>query len=160
MSYHRNEVFVCHMSHAGLCHTTISMSLSMISIMITHSSSQEDPSVLLAEYETAASTGFQHGVMDLMQRYVKTLHLMPFAAAYTHIHVIETCLYCRYDAFRRVRGDGDCFFRSYIFSLLEEMLYGLKRGDAQVKKAHAGLIERVKGSKELLLQQNYQEVVR
>ncbi len=59
-----------------------------------------------------------------------------------------------------MRGDGDCFFRSYIFSLLEEMLYGLKRGDARVRKAHTGLIERIKGSKELLLQQNYQEVVR
>ncbi len=43
----------------------------MIWAMIPNSPSpQEDPSVLLAEYETASSTGFQHGVMDLMQRYV------------------------------------------------------------------------------------------
>ncbi len=59
-----------------------------------------------------------------------------------------------------MRRDGNCFYLSFIFSLLEEMLNGLKSGDTRVREAHAVLIEKIKGSKELFLQQNYQEVVR
>ncbi len=59
-----------------------------------------------------------------------------------------------------MRRDGNCFYLSFIFLLLEELLNGLKKGDARAREVNTGLIEKIKGSKKLFLEQNYQEVVR
>lgn len=40
----------------------------------------------------------------------------------------------RYSALRRVRGDGNCFYRSFLFGYLERLLQGIKSpGDANTK---------------------------
>lgn len=38
----------------------------------------------------------------------------------------------RYSGMRRVRGDGNCFYRSFLFAYLESLLQGIKdRGDRE-----------------------------
>lgn len=40
----------------------------------------------------------------------------------------------RYSALRRVRGDGNCFYRSFLFGYLERLLHGIKSvGDSNTK---------------------------
>ncbi|CAM9252740.1 unnamed protein product [Choristocarpus tenellus] len=61
---------------------------------------KESLSVLLPEYQGNPKPGFTKGVEDLCRRY---------------------------SSLRRVRGDGNCFYRCFLFSLLEGTLAGLKR---------------------------------
>ena len=40
----------------------------------------------------------------------------------------------RYTALRRVRGDGNCFYRSFLFGYLEQLLQGIRaRGETETK---------------------------
>ncbi|CAN0309928.1 unnamed protein product, partial [Ectocarpus sp. 4 AP-2014] len=68
---------------------------------------KEEVDALLPEYEGNPKPGFRKGVQDLGKRY---------------------------SALRRVRGDGNCFYRSFLFGYLERLLQGIKSvGDANTK---------------------------
>jgi ubiquitin thioesterase protein OTUB1 len=91
----------------------------------------EPPLQLLDDYAQNDKPGFAKGVKDIS---------------------------ARYKGLRRVRGDGNCFYRGFLFALLEKLLLGLREGDASVKAAHAELKRTIEGSKDLLLQMGYEEV--
>jgi Peptidase C65 Otubain len=58
-----------------------------------------------------------------------------------------------YSAIRRTRGDGNCFFRSFVFAYLEQIL---RTGDlAERDRA----VERLNGIKQVLLNAGYEELV-
>jgi ubiquitin thioesterase protein OTUB1 len=58
-----------------------------------------------------------------------------------------------YIHFRRTRQDGNCFYRSFLFGLLESLL------TTRNKKGALKMIERVKGWKDKLIAVGYQELV-
>lgn len=47
------------------------------------------------------------------------------------------CLASRYAAFRRVRGDGNCFYRCFLFGFLEQLVRRRERGAAAPAEAAA-----------------------
>ena len=95
----------------------------------------EAPSILRKEYENADSPGFLPGIDFL------SLH-------YTHM--------------RRVRGDGNCFYRAFIFCYLENLLkeyqsLGEKRSSAEKEKSR--ITEIILNSKaELVEKHSYSEI--
>jgi ubiquitin thioesterase protein OTUB1 len=95
----------------------------------------EPPSVLRHEYENADSPGFIPGIDFL-------------SAQYRHM--------------RRIRGDGNCFYRAFIFSYLENLLndyqcVGEKRVAAVEEKKR--IIEIITNSKsELVEKHSYSEI--
>lgn len=85
---------------------------------------------LLPEYENATSTGFVSGIKYLDTKYV---------------------------GFRKVRRDGNCFYRSFLFSYLENLLSIIKRGDqtgTEELKRFQGVIE---GSRDKLIALGFSE---
>ncbi|CAM9172449.1 unnamed protein product [Discosporangium mesarthrocarpum] len=95
---------------------------------------KESPSVLLPEYKDNPKPGFIKGVEDLCERY---------------------------SSLRRVRGDGNCFYRAFLFNLLEGIVAGIKGGGEAGERARAEL-ERLRAtvtkSKEMLIALGYSEV--
>ena len=66
----------------------------------------ETPLQLLPEYDAATSPGFVPG-----------------------IHYIGR----KYASMRRIRGDGNCFYRAFLFAFLESLLKDFTTGDATTK---------------------------
>lgn len=72
----------------------------------------------------------------------------------------------RYDAMRRVRGDGNCFFRGFIFALCEQLLSSNSSssgGTAASNASSARLLrarieEKIRASKSELIAVGYSEV--
>ncbi|KAL4527320.1 hypothetical protein Ndes2526B_g08977 [Nannochloris sp. 'desiccata'] len=58
-----------------------------------------------------------------------------------------------YSAIRRTRGDGNCFFRSFVFAYLEQIL---RTGDLAERNRAVG---RLNGIKQVLLNAGYEELV-
>ncbi|CAN0180099.1 unnamed protein product [Ectocarpus sp. 6 AP-2014] len=95
---------------------------------------KEEVDALLPEYEGNPKPGFRKGVQDLGKRY---------------------------SALRRVRGDGNCFYRSFLFGYLERLLQGIKSvGDANTKAMMelSRLRQVVHDSKAALIALGYEEV--
>jgi hypothetical protein len=65
-----------------------------------------DPTVLLPEYKDADSPGFLPGIQYLSTKY----------------------------QMRRVRGDGNCFYRAFLFAYLEQVLMWHLEGDSTRKE--------------------------
>jgi ubiquitin thioesterase protein OTUB1 len=63
------------------------------------------------------------------------------------------CLSTSYGSMRRCRGDGNCFFRSFIFAHLE---YILSTSESKEKYIFISTVERVRG---MLLEAGYEELV-
>ena len=85
------------------------------------------PSILLAEYETADSPGFIPGI--------------------EYLNV-------QYKYMRRVRGDGNCFYRAFVFAYVENLLKDYNFGGERKASAEAEIIritEVIAGSKEELV---------
>jgi len=66
----------------------------------------ESPSALLSEYEGASNAGFVPGIEFLSKKF---------------------------KGMRRVRGDGNCFYRAFLFSYLEQLLTKLTSGAAEAE---------------------------
>lgn len=71
-------------------------------------------------------------------------------------------LHRRYDALRRVRGDGNCFFRGFIFALCEQLLTPSAGGGAGsaagAARLRARVEDRIRASKAELLAVGYSDV--
>ncbi|CAM9809221.1 unnamed protein product [Chrysoparadoxa australica] len=91
----------------------------------------EPLSVLRPQYEGNVKGGFVKGVDDLGRRY---------------------------KSMRRIRGDGNCFYRAFLFRLLERAVAGFKAGDERVLEEVASLKTKIKDSKGMLLSLGYQEI--
>lgn len=95
----------------------------------------EPPSVLLSEYEKADSPGFIPGIK---------------------------CISNLYKHMRRIRGDGNCFYRAFIFSYLEGLLADYKSGGDRMIKAEVEkkrITEVIFNSKqELVMRHSYSEI--
>ena len=96
----------------------------------------QPPSILQAEYENADSVGFIPGI------------------AYLNAH---------YPHMRRVRGDGNCFYRAFIFSYLEGLLNDYNCGNAEKRNAAVSerdrMSEIVRGSIQwLVTEHSYSEM--
>ena len=93
------------------------------------------PLILLPEYENTASIGFIPGI-----KYLSTKYLI-----------------------RKVRGDGNCFYRSFLFSYLEKLLINYNNdSNYSVKQQaiieHERIITRIKSCKDELIRLGYSEV--
>ena len=66
----------------------------------------ETPLQLLPEYEEATNPGFIPGI-----RYIGA----------------------KYSSMRRIRGDGNCFYRAFLFAFLESLLKDFTTGDEATK---------------------------
>lgn len=66
-------------------------------------------------------------------------------------------LHRRYDAMRRVRGDGNCFFRAFIFALCEQLL-NTGGGSSSAAKLRARIEEKIRASKAELIAIGYSEI--
>ena len=92
------------------------------------------PSVLIEDYEKSNSPGFVPGLKYLAQKYL----------------------------IRKVRGDGNCFYRSLLFSYLERLLTDYNSEDTNLKqiseKEHARMLEKLKSSKQDLITLGYSEI--
>lgn len=87
---------------------------------------------LKAEYVGNANGNFMHGI-DALNR--------------------------RYEGLRRVRGDGNCFFRGFIFALCEQLLpAGDARDEPRVQQLRARVQETIRRSKGELVAIGYSEV--
>ncbi|KAF1329819.1 Ubiquitin thioesterase otubain, partial [Globisporangium splendens] len=68
----------------------------------------------------------------------------------------------RYDAMRRVRGDGNCFFRAFIFALCEQLLsHDGSTGigsSSQTARLRARIEETIRASKTELIAVGYSEI--
>lgn len=95
----------------------------------------ELPTILLSEYENADSPGFIPGIK---------------------------CLGNVYKHMRRIRGDGNCFYRAFIFSYLEGLLADYECGEekritAEIERKR--ITEIIFNSKqELVLRHSYSEI--
>ena len=95
----------------------------------------EPPSILLSEYENADSPGFIPGIK---------------------------CISNLYKHMRRIRGDGNCFYRAFIFSYLEGLLADYESGEdkritAEIERKR--ITEIIFNSKqELVLRHSYSEI--
>lgn len=88
--------------------------------------------VLKAEYVGNANANFMHGI-DALNR--------------------------KYEALRRVRGDGNCFFRGFIFALCEQLLPPHDaRAEPAVLALRARIQETIRQSKSELVAIGYSEV--
>jgi hypothetical protein len=88
--------------------------------------------VLKAEYVGNANANFMHGI-DALNR--------------------------KYEALRRVRGDGNCFFRGFIFALCEQLLPPRDaRAEPAVLALRARIQETIRQSKSELVAIGYSEV--
>lgn len=69
-------------------------------------------------------------------------------------------LHRRYDAMRRVRGDGNCFFRGFIFALCEQLLSPSTSNGASgaPAKLRIRIEEKIRASKAELIAIGYSEV--
>ena len=93
------------------------------------------PLILLPEYENTASIGFVPGI-----KYLSTKYLI-----------------------RKVRGDGNCFYRSFLFSYLEKLLINYNNDSNNTTKQqaiieHERIITRIKSCKDELIRLGYSEV--
>eukprot|EP00953_Heterococcus_sp_UTEX-ZZ885_P010935 6348-Heterococcus_DN1.PRE.1 len=93
---------------------------------------QGDILTLQKEYEDNIKPGFVKGIIDLAQRY---------------------------RAFRRVRGDGNCFYRSFLFALLEHLVATLGVSEAAATAEIDRLTGVITNSKDALISVGYQEIV-
>jgi hypothetical protein len=97
--------------------------------------SLESPLQLLPEYEAATSPGFLPGI-----RYIGA----------------------RYSSMRRIRGDGNCFYRAFLFAFLESLLKDLTTGDettkAKAEKERLRLLAVLTRSKDELVEIGYSEI--
>ena len=95
----------------------------------------QSPSILLAEYENADSPGFLPGIKYLDNHY---------------------------QYMRRVRGDGNCFYRAFIFSFLESLLADYNLGGEHRESAaieRDRILEIISESKqELVTKHSYSEM--
>jgi len=91
----------------------------------------EPPSVLLPAYEDNPAQGFVAGVEDLARRY----RMM-----------------------RRVRGDGNCFYRAFLFAYLAALVEGAVGEGGKRKEEWEALTKTVKDSKAWLVEVGYEEV--
>lgn len=72
----------------------------------------------------------------------------------------------RYEAMRRVRGDGNCFFRGFIFALCEQLLRTSKSNNSSTGAAtnttsarlRARIGEKIRASKSELIAVGYSEI--
>jgi ubiquitin thioesterase protein OTUB1 len=68
----------------------------------------------------------------------------------------------RYDAMRRVRGDGNCFFRAFIFALCEQLLSPDgnpgSASSSQTARLRACIEETIRASKAELIAVGYSEI--
>lgn len=90
-------------------------------------SERMSPLELKPEYEGNANANFLVGIDSLSQRYV---------------------------AIRRVRGDGNCFFRGFIFALCERLL----PGEPHAEQRRARVQQLIQSSKERLVAVGYSDV--
>lgn len=70
-------------------------------------------------------------------------------------------LHRRYDALRRVRGDGNCFFRGFIFALCEQLLTPAganASASASAARLRARVEDSIRASKAELLAVGYSDV--
>jgi ubiquitin thioesterase protein OTUB1 len=65
----------------------------------------------------------------------------------------------RYRAFRRVRGDGNCFYRSFLFAILEHLVATLGVSEAAATAEIDRLTGVITNSKDALISVGYQEIV-
>ncbi len=69
----------------------------------------------------------------------------------------------RYKHIRRVRGDGNCFYRAFLFAYLEELLFRLKSDDNEQREGGKREVDRMmnvmKISKDDLVNLGYSEFV-
>lgn len=95
-------------------------------------------SSLLSEYKDNSESFFLPGIQDLMGKK-------------------------RFLEMRRVRGDGNCFYRSVVYSYIEELLVRLKsEGDTvreEARKEHKRFLDVIERSKKNLIQAGYDEFV-
>jgi len=91
----------------------------------------EPPSVLLPDYKDNPAKGFVAGVEDLARRY----RMM-----------------------RRVRGDGNCFYRAFLFAYLAGLVEGGVGEGGKKKKEWDKLAKTVKDSKGWLVEVGFEEV--
>lgn len=67
----------------------------------------------------------------------------------TKIHSLER----GYNSFRRSRGDGNCFFRSFLFAYLDDLI---TRGDYAERSR---VVDRIQATRQKMLDSGYQELV-
>lgn len=93
----------------------------------------QSPSVLMEEYQNADRPGFVPGVVYLTEKY-------------GHI--------------RRVRGDGNCFYRAFLFSYLEELIKGNKSDNSSYyQEERVRMLSLIVASKEFVVSMGYSEFV-
>lgn len=89
---------------------------------------------LLHIYESSASVGFIPGIQFLATKYA---------------------------GMRRIRGDGNCFYRGLLFGYLSNLLSGLKSEDPSIQTAaeteYERITSKIKGSMEDLVAVGYSE---
>mmetsp|Transcript_28681 Transcript_28681/g.37596 ORF Transcript_28681/g.37596 Transcript_28681/m.37596 type:complete len:267 (+) Transcript_28681:100-900(+) len=89
---------------------------------------KQDPSCLRGEYENNPMTAFVSGVEYLSQTY---------------------------ESIRRIRGDGNCFYRGFLFGYLEQLLLNLTCwGEAELER----VTSTVEASKDRLVELGYSEI--
>jgi ubiquitin thioesterase protein OTUB1 len=91
----------------------------------------EPPSILLPAYKDNPAQGFVAGVEDLARRY----RMM-----------------------RRVRGDGNCFYRAFLFAYLAALVEGGVGEGGGRKREWEALTKTVKESKAWLVDVGYEEI--
>ena len=95
----------------------------------------ESPLVLLPEYESATSPGFLPGI-----RYIGK----------------------QYTTMRRIRRDGNCFYRAFLFAYLDNLVKDYCSGDATNKtlaeEERMRILQLITGSKDELIAMGYSEM--
>ena len=86
---------------------------------------------LLAEYQNADLPGYIPG-----------------------IHYLES----KYAGLRKIRRDGNCFYRAFLFSYLENIYRLLEKGSVHGKNELDRLISVIKGSKTNLIELGFSEI--
>jgi ubiquitin thioesterase protein OTUB1 len=144
-------------SDAAIAEATLQQSNDIMSEIVKSQPAVGDissVSSLRPQYESATLPGF-----------------IPGCAFYTYDSEVQLliCIFIgidylamKYPGMRKVRGDGNCFYRAFLFAYLEQLLRGLKSDREDLNKASSAELDRFKvlisTSRDMLITLGYSEV--
>jgi len=79
--------------------------------------------------ETQPLTSLPLPLSDLVQHYANDADTNSSAFNHTNLFLKGALYLCgKYDKYRKIRGDGNCYYRAFLYSLVEDLLRRLKNG--------------------------------